>query len=380
MLTWRCLSLLCICASALVLACGGEAPTGVPVRVLEITVATSGDEPDADGYTVQIDAEPARPLASPAAFQHRDISPGDHTVYVGGVAENCAVQGANPRTVSVPAEGTTTITIEIVCAARRGSVLVTTRTQGPSPYPSGHTIAVDGAESAVIDTGRVLIGGIAPGRHVIQLRGIAPHCTTVGNPRTVTVRAVEVTPVEFHVTCVGLHGILEITTSPIGHQNPADFAYRLDGGQPLQLGSAAVLTREVDAGTHLVELLRIPPNCRVLGPNPRPVEIPAGGRGRVNFTIHCDPFAAGNLAVSVTTTGAATDTDGYELLLTGGTRYQLEPRDRVVISNLQHGYHYISLQGVSGNCRVDGEVERLVFVAAAATAAVEFVVACAEAG
>jgi hypothetical protein len=288
MLTYRSLFLLLTGALVLALACGGEDPAGVSTRTLEITVSTLGDEPDADGYTIQIDAESARPLRPSETLQHRDISPGNHTVYVGGVADNCQVQGANPRIISVPGEGTTTITIEVVCATPTGSVLVTTLTRGPSPYPSNHTVALDGVERSAIDTGRVLIEGIAPGRHQVQLRGVATHCTAHGNPRSLTVSARELALVTFFVNCVGLHGVLEITTSMRGQRNSFGIAYSLDGGRPKRLGSDGFLTEVVDAGTHIVELLSIPEGCRVLGPNPRPVEVPPGVRARLNFPILCD--------------------------------------------------------------------------------------------
>jgi hypothetical protein len=364
--------------SVLTTACGSEDPAGASARTLEITIDTSGDEPDADGYTIQIDAESARPIPASEILRHRDISPGDHTVYVGGVAENCQVQGANPRTISLPAEGTTAITIEVVCAARTGSMLVTTLTRGPSPYPSNHTIAVDGVERSAIDTGRVLIGGLAPGRHEVQLRGVAAHCTAQGNPRTLSVRALEVALVTFFVNCVSSRGFLEITTSLRGQRSSFDLAYSVDGGRLKRLGSAGTLTEVVEAGTHLVELFNLPEDCRVLGPNPRSVEVPFDSRARLNFQIHCDTPASGSLHVSVTTSGSAIDPDGYELWVSGGTGYHLEPQDRLIISNLSPGYHGISLREVSGNCRVDSEIEDLVLVPAEAAAEVHFTVTCTD--
>jgi hypothetical protein len=374
--TSRSLFLVVTAAAVLMPACGSEDPAGVPARTLEITVTTSGDEPDADGYTIQVDAEPARPVPPSEILQHRDINPGEHTVYVGDVADNCEVQGANPRTIDVPAEGTTAITIEVVCTARTGSLLVTTLTRGPSPYPSSHTIALDGVEHSAIDTGRVLIDGIVPGRHEVHLRGVAAHCTAQGNPRTLIVRAREVALLTFFVNCVGFRGLLEITTSLRGQKN--SLAYRLDGGRPTDLGRNGFMTEVVGAGTHLVELLNLPENCRVLGPNPRQVEVPPSGSVRLNFPIHCDPQVTGSLHVSVTTAGSAIDPDGYTLFVSGGVQYHLEPQDRLIISNLAPGYHGVSLREVSGNCRVDSEIEDLVLVPAEAAAEVHFSVTCTE--
>jgi hypothetical protein len=372
--TSRSLFLIVTAAVVLMPACGSEDPAGVSARTLEITITTSGDEPDADGYTIQVDAESARPVLPSEILQHRDISPGDHTVYLGGVADNCKVQGANPRTISVPAEGMATITIEVVCTAQTASMLVTTLTRGPSPYPSSHTIAVDGVERSAIDTGRVLIDGIAPGRHEIHLRGVAAHCTAQGNPRTLIVQAREVALVTFFVNCVGFRGLLEITTSLRGQKN--SLAYRLDGGRPTDLGRNGFMTEVVGAGTHLVELLNLPENCRVLGPNPRQVEVPPSGSVRLNFPIHCDPPVTGSLHVSVTTAGSAVDPDGYALVVSGSIPYHLEPQDQLIIPNIAPGYHGVSLREVSQNCQVDSDVEDLVFVPAEAAAEVHFTVTC----
>ena len=376
MSNYRALILIVTAAVVLLPACGSEDPAGVSPRTLEITVTTAGDEPDTDGYTIQIDAESARPLPPFEILQHRDISPGDHTVYVGGVADNCEVQGANPRTINVPAEGTVTIAIEVVCTAQTGSMLVTTLTRGPSPYPSRHTIAVDGVERSAIDTGRVLIDGIAPGRHEVHLRGVATHCIAQGNPRTLAVRAREVALVTFFINCVGFRGLLEITTSLRGQRN--SLAYRLDGGRPTQLGRSGFMTEVVGAGFHLVELLNLPENCRVLGPNPRQVEVPPSGSVRLNFPIQCDTSATGSLHVSVTTAGSPIDPDGYTLFVSGDAEYHLEPQDRLIVPNLAPGYHGVSLREVSANCRVDSEIGDLVLIPAEAAAAIHFAVTCTD--
>jgi len=42
---------------------------------------------------------------------------GDHQIALSGVAGNCTVSGANPRTVNVPAGGTATTNFSVSCAA-----------------------------------------------------------------------------------------------------------------------------------------------------------------------------------------------------------------------------------------------------------------------
>ena len=368
-------SLFCVVVAAGALGCGSD-PSGVPARTLEVVVVTSGPEPDPDGYTVQVDGEPSRPISPSQAFQRPDISPGNHSVYISGLAGNCSVVGANPRQVVVEAEGTTTITVEVACRPGVGSVLVSIRTQGPAAYPSTYAVALDGAAAVAVDTGLVLLEAL-PGEHRVQLAGLAENCTTQGNPRTVSVTKVDVIQVEFLVLCVAQHGVLEITTIPLGYQNPGDFAFRLDGGTLRRLPSGSTQIMTINSGDHTVELLQVPPNCRVLGPNPRPVTLPAAGRARVNFSIQCDPFAPGRLEVSVASTGPATDADGYVVRLNGDP-HPVRTEDRLVFEGMMPGNHLLTLDGLAVGCRIDGERTRMVFVPVGGVAAEQYVVTCSD--
>jgi hypothetical protein len=279
-------SLFSVAIAAGALACGSDGPAGVPTRTLEIVVVTSGEEADADGYTLQIDAQPSRAVGASEVLQDHDISPGDHTVYVAGVASNCAVDGANPRTVSVSAEGTTTLTIQVVCGARLGSIRIGIRTHGPATYPAPYIVALDGVEVAPVDTGRALLERITPGEHLVELRRIPTHCSVNANRWRITVRPVEVAGVEFFVECAGLHGTLVVTTLTSGTQ-PDNFVFTVDDKSPREIAPLAIQAVAVDAGVHIVELLQIPLKCRVEGSNPSSVDVPAAGTGRVRFRVHC---------------------------------------------------------------------------------------------
>jgi hypothetical protein len=364
-------------ASGTALACNGNDISGPTGATLEVTVSTTGAEPDADGYTVQVDAENARAVKPAGTIQTRNIQPGNHTIYVGGVADNCIVNGANPRSVSVPVEGVTAIVIEVVCGARTGGVLVTTRTQGASPYPNDHAVLVDGIERAAIDTGIVLIKSVTPGTHVIQLSGLSSQCSAQGNPQTVSVKADGVTSVEFQVVCIGLHGLLEISSVAFGYQNPENFALTIDGGPTRPLGSVSTFTiANIAAGPHTVQLLDIPPNCTVRGDNPSLVTVPAGGRGRVRFDVFCDPFPPGSIRLSVVTTGVSPDEDGYTIVGDFGPEIATPSNSEVPIFDLQPGNYNVGLSGIAPNCAVEGDNPRLVEVPIGSTLDLSFTVTC----
>src|SRR6266516_1915231 len=98
------------------------APTGGGTGSLTVTTATSGasGDLDPDGYTVSVDGGAAsQPIPDNGSVTFTGPA-GDHTVALSGVAANCSVGGANPRTVTVPSGGTTTTTFSVSCAATGG--------------------------------------------------------------------------------------------------------------------------------------------------------------------------------------------------------------------------------------------------------------------
>jgi len=87
---------------------------------LTVTASTTGSNLDPDGYIVSVDGGAAsQPIATNGSVTFTGPA-GDHTVELSGVAANCTVGGANPRTVTVPAGGTASTTFAVSCAASAG--------------------------------------------------------------------------------------------------------------------------------------------------------------------------------------------------------------------------------------------------------------------
>ena len=104
---------------------------------IHITTATTGDEPDGDGYTVQVDAGPAQAIAAAGEVSVTADS-GSHSVRLDGVAANCAVAGDNPRTIAVADDQTTDVAFAIACASTTvptGSAQVDDRDVGLAAGP-----------------------------------------------------------------------------------------------------------------------------------------------------------------------------------------------------------------------------------------------------
>lgn len=186
------------------------APTGGGNGTLTVTTSTTGSDLDPDGYTVTVDGGAAsQPIATNGSVSFAGPA-GDHSVGLSGVAANCTVSGANPRTVTVPSGGTVSTTFSVTCAATgggTGSVTVTTSTTGSNLDPDGYTVTIDGSFSQPVATnGSVTFTGPS-GDHSLALSGAASNCTIAGpNPRTVSVPSGGTTTTTFSVTCAATGG------------------------------------------------------------------------------------------------------------------------------------------------------------------------------
>src|SRR5213079_2065576 len=188
------------------------APTGGGTGSLSVTTATSGasGDLDPDGYTVSVDGGAAsQPIPDNGSVTFTGPA-GDHTVALSGVAGNCSVSGANPRTVTVPSGGTVSTMFSVSCAPTgggTGSLTVTTSTTGSNLDPDGYTITIDGSFSQPIATnGSVTFTGPS-GDHTLALSGVAGNCTVGGaNPRTVTVPSGGTATTTFSVSCAPISG------------------------------------------------------------------------------------------------------------------------------------------------------------------------------
>src|SRR5213082_625278 len=186
------------------------APTGGGTGSLTVTTSTTGSDLDPDGYTVTLDGgATSQPIATNGSVSFTGPA-GDHTVALSGMAGNCSVSGANPRTVTVPSGGTVSTTFSVTCAATgggTGSLTVITSTTGSNLDPDGYTITIDGSFSQPIGTNASVTFTGPSGDHTLALSGVASNCSVSGaNPRTVTVPSGGTTSTTFSVSCAATGG------------------------------------------------------------------------------------------------------------------------------------------------------------------------------
>lgn len=98
---------------------------------VQLLTTTRGADPDPNGYTVMADGQiviapcgywdyycdPGEPLMLVPNGSHFffQVAHGDHTYQLGDIAPNCAVNGDNPRTVSVALGETAAVVFDVTC-------------------------------------------------------------------------------------------------------------------------------------------------------------------------------------------------------------------------------------------------------------------------
>jgi len=205
-----------------------------------VSTSTTGVDLDGDGYTLTLDGEVSQAIATNGSVTYTQLSAGDYSLALSGVAANCTLSAANPRSVTVRSGATVSTTFALSCAPTRsgsGSLTVTTSTTGSNLPPNGYTVTVDGTLSQPIATtnGSVTFTGPA-GDHPVALSGVASNCTVSGaNPQTVTVLADGTATTTFSVTCgvpqarvIGRGQIGQGSATPHNNVQTFDFDVRAD--------------------------------------------------------------------------------------------------------------------------------------------------------
>jgi len=89
-----------------------------------VSTSTTGSSLDPDGYTVTVDGGSAQAIGINASVSYTNLTAGNHTVAISGVATNCTVSGGTSRTVSVPSGGTATTTFTVTCTTPNSAPVV----------------------------------------------------------------------------------------------------------------------------------------------------------------------------------------------------------------------------------------------------------------
>ncbi|NNF42534.1 MAG: hypothetical protein HKN62_05720, partial [Phycisphaerales bacterium] len=319
-----------------------------------MTVATTGSDVDADGYTVLLDGENDQAVGANGSVTYSTVEQGAREVSLTDVAANCSVTGTNPRSVTVTAEETAQVMFDVVCVALTGDLTVMTTTTGDDIDADGFMFAVDGGTPQAIGVNESMTIQVSAGARSVELSGVANNCTVSGdNPRMVTVPGGGTASADFSVTCVSTTGTLVVTTTTTGADiDPDGFAVSVDGGAGQAIATTAVLTlNDTPFGDRMVELTGVAGNCTVSGENPRTVTVPQNAAVQTDFTINCDAIV-GSVEVITSTTGDDIDPDGFMVAVESATPVPIGVVDTVVVAGVLYQDRTVELQDLAPNCSV----------------------------
>jgi hypothetical protein len=238
---------------------------------LQVSTTTTGPSPDPDGYLASVDDGPPTTIPTNGNTLLAGLAVGTRLIGISGVAANCAVTGPNPRSATVSGTEVVVLAFSVTCAAlppSAGTLRVTTGTTGDDPDPDGYAIAIDnGVPQPVGANATVDIASVAAGSHAVTLSGLAPNCTSLDNPRSITIPAGGLAVATFTVTCIPATGTIATTTVTTGGSIDADgYVARVDGGAGKEIPANGTVTRAgLVPGPHTVKLDNVASNCQVQG-------------------------------------------------------------------------------------------------------------------
>ena len=86
-----------------------------PPGWIAVSASTSGEDLDADGFTVVVDGGAPTAIGINGSMTASGLAPGDYTVELQDLAFNCSASGSNPRQVTVTADAETSVAFDVTC-------------------------------------------------------------------------------------------------------------------------------------------------------------------------------------------------------------------------------------------------------------------------
>ena len=165
-----------------------------------VGVQVSGEAADT-AFALFINSDTTRYSLTTGATRSFSAAEGTHTLHLKEIAENCAVSGDNPRSVTVGALQTVPVTFDVACTDN-GQVKVTIATTGDD-QDDMYTLAFDDDfRTVLVGPTQFMVLSLPARTYSVALRDIASNCGVVGaNPVTVTVTHGATAETGFQVAC-----------------------------------------------------------------------------------------------------------------------------------------------------------------------------------
>jgi len=172
--------------------------------LIVVAISTTGLDTDSDGFALSVDGGTLQFVAPDGSVTLTGLNTGSHSVQLSGLAENCKVDGTNPRTVVVQSDGSATVRFDVRCSqATTGGLQVQVSTSGSPTDPDGYQLNVAGNETRNIGTtASETFVGLTAGVHLVTLKDVDPPCAVVGgNPQPFGVVPGKTVTVHLAVAC-----------------------------------------------------------------------------------------------------------------------------------------------------------------------------------
>ena len=271
---------------------GSGPPPGPSTGAVEITTATSGTDPDADGYMVFLDGAEVRAIGPAGDTTLTELSAETHVIGLTEIAANCSVQGGNPRGVVIGVGDTANASFTVSCAGippAAGDIRVTVTTTGAEPDVDGYVLTLDGGNSRPVGADATLtLAGLTPGDHQLSLDGLAANCAVTGaNPLAVTVAEGASAAADFEVSCAAVAGSLAITVAGLPQGTDADVSVTGPSGFSADLTGSGTLD-DLAPGEYTVRAGPVAAAGDTWNPSPGSVDLPVTAGETATATIGYD--------------------------------------------------------------------------------------------
>lgn len=120
---------------------------------LEVTVSTSGENIDEDGYELSVDGE-SKTADVDDTVTFTELEEGNYQLELEGMADNCSVEGDNPLDINITADETNSIEMEVICQSKAQGIIVFTQRIDQSTVHI-FTMNADGSDQQPVGEGVV---------------------------------------------------------------------------------------------------------------------------------------------------------------------------------------------------------------------------------
>jgi Tol biopolymer transport system component len=171
---------------------------------VRITVITTGQDLDPDGYVVLVDEvlTGGRSINANGTLVIGNLRTGIRVLTLVGVAPNCALANGS-RSVAVSPNDTIDVAFTSSCS-NMATLRVTVETTGVDPDPDGHiyTMTARLYHSFHVEANKTLAQQFAAGEYVFTLTDVAANCDLAEpRERNITLVSGDTVALVFHLTC-----------------------------------------------------------------------------------------------------------------------------------------------------------------------------------